>query len=76
MLSAFSTPEKTMKYRDGSFRFVCNDKISVGQTVQVDTDDKGKPILKKVISIEEERKSKGVFKNENDRCFSFRLTVE
>lgn len=74
-MQVFNTPQKMMKYIDGSYRFVYNNKISIGQEVFVGKNYEGKDIIKNVTEIFEERLSIGDFGN-NNVPFSYRLNAD
>lgn len=70
MNTTFDSPKRLTKYQDGSYRFVSNEKIKIGDQVNVGFE---KPQIVTVDEILEERKSMGTFKNHVP--FSYKLRV-
>lgn len=76
-MQIFDRPQRMKVYSDGSFRFVSNEKINEGDDINVGSDYMGNNvIMRKVDKIIEERKSRGVFKNESERPYSYHLTAK
>ncbi len=61
-MTTFNIPVRMMDYKDGSFRYVCDNEITLGQELFIKFDKAGKNITGFVNEIIEQRKSKGTFK--------------